>query len=232
MEDILGLFTAIITLIMEILGLISLISDRINEDEDVQSWIRRMKIAWITYILIALHFIVFFAVNLSLGDMYFQTWVMQGSSVLSNSEYIRLITFFFLEKDIFTFLGRMITLFFIGILIEIHYSKIEFLLLYFVFGILGGIFLLFFWPTETFWGSNFINWGLAGAIFISSARKKDIKAVGKLFIVMLMPIIEGLFSTRLVALLLILIIIPIGMLLGLILTQITNVRMKIALKEI
>lgn len=82
----------------------------------------------------------------------------QYNPAVAMGEYWRIFTAMFLHFGIFHIGLNMISLYFIGSFVEIFYGKWRYLLIYFVSGIVGGIFVYFLIPP------NIVAAGASGAI--------------------------------------------------------------------
>ena len=80
-------------------------------------------------------------------------------AIIQNYEIWRLFTAIFIHGDLTHLFSNMFGLFLFGIFVESSFSKIKFLTIYFVSGIIGNLFSLFLLPLYV------ISFGASGAIF-------------------------------------------------------------------
>lgn len=120
----------------------------------------------ITLSLIIINIFCFVTFNIILPIEYILTLVQINSNII-NGEYWRLFTSMFLHADIFHILSNMIALLLFGAAVENTYSKLEYLLIYFISGLIGNLFSLLLLPLNTIsLGASGAIFGLIGAAFI------------------------------------------------------------------
>lgn len=113
----------------------------------------------LTILLISLNVIVFLVVNIGIGEngIFFLSQI--NIYIFKYFQIYRLFTSIFLHADILHLMSNMIFLLLFGIFAENHYSTIQYLMIYFLSGILGNIFSLFLLPQYS------LSLGASGAIF-------------------------------------------------------------------
>jgi membrane associated rhomboid family serine protease len=133
----------------------------------------------ITYIIIAINFLVFLGVALlafsnGIGSAYLvgtndpaagqQLFILLAKCgmqdptlILQGGQYWRILTAMFLHESLIHIALNMLSLFFIGRVVEILYGSWRYLLIYFIGGIGAGLTALFIAPTDVV--------GASGAIF-------------------------------------------------------------------
>ena len=123
--------------------------------------IENLKDAKITLSLIFLNIIIFLIFNLALPINYLLLFVQINSDIIYNYEIWRLITPIFFHADEIHLLSNTIALLLFGATVEtnLRFSKIKFLLIYFISGFIGNLFSLFFLPIDV------ISLGASGAVF-------------------------------------------------------------------
>ncbi|MBY8984907.1 MAG: rhomboid family intramembrane serine protease [Candidatus Lokiarchaeota archaeon] len=123
--------------------------------------IENLKEAKITLSLVFLNIILFLIFNLALPITYLLFFVQINSAIINNYEIWRLITPIFFHADEIHLLSNSIALLLFGATVEtnLRFSKIKFLLIYFISGFIGNLFSLFFLPIDV------ISLGASGAIF-------------------------------------------------------------------
>ncbi len=117
------------------------------------------KEARITLTLIFINIFSFIAFNIILPFEYIFLLVQMNSKVINEQEYWRLFTAMFLHADVFHIFSNLIALLLFGAAVEKNYTKMQYLVIYFVSGLIGNIFSLFLLPL------NAISLGASGAIF-------------------------------------------------------------------
>ncbi len=120
-----------------------------------------IKNARITIFLITFNTLLFllFSFGLEELDDIFYLLVQINSKVVYDLELWRLITSMFLHGDFLHLFSNMFSLLIFGSYIELSFSKVKFVLIYFISGFLGSLFTVFFLPLNT------ISLGASGAIF-------------------------------------------------------------------
>lgn len=123
--------------------------------------VENLKDAKITLFLILLNVINFILFNLALPEEYILNFVQINANILYEYEYWRLITSVFLHADVLHLFSNMLALLLFGATIENnqYVSKLEFVLIYFISGIIGNLFTLLLLPTYA------VSLGASGAIF-------------------------------------------------------------------
>ncbi len=125
-----------------------------------------IKQSRITLSLIIINIFCFLTFNIILPIEYILTLVQINSNII-NGEYWRLFTSMFLHADIMHIISNMIALIIFGAVVENNYSKLEFLLIYFISGLIGNLFSLLLLPLNTIsLGASGAIFGLIGAAFI------------------------------------------------------------------
>ncbi|MFX1501780.1 MAG: rhomboid family intramembrane serine protease [Promethearchaeota archaeon] len=123
--------------------------------------IESLKDARITLSLIFINLLCFFLFNFALPEETFLLLVQYNKRIIENFEVWRLFTSIFIHADIIHIFSNMIALLFFGATVENNpnISKLQFLLIYFLSGLIGNLFSLFLLPL------NSISLGASGAIF-------------------------------------------------------------------
>ncbi|MFX0002738.1 MAG: rhomboid family intramembrane serine protease [Candidatus Hodarchaeota archaeon] len=122
--------------------------------------IQNLKDAKLTLTLIFVNILVFFLFNLA-APQIFELLVQKNRYVIENFEVWRLFTSIFVHADPLHLFSNMIALLFFGATVETNsrINKIQYLIIYFVSGLIGSFFSLLLLPMET------ISLGASGAIF-------------------------------------------------------------------
>ncbi|MFX1523245.1 MAG: rhomboid family intramembrane serine protease [Promethearchaeota archaeon] len=123
--------------------------------------VENLKEARLTLSLVFLNVVLFVVFNLTLPIDFLLLFVQINENILNNYEIWRLITPIFLHADVLHLFSNSIALLLFGAIVETNhrFSKIKFLLIYFVSGIVGNLFSLILLPSYT------ISLGASGAIF-------------------------------------------------------------------
>lgn len=123
--------------------------------------IESLKDARITLTLIFVNILSYFIFNLAAPVEVILFLVQINRNIIYEYEVWRLITSIFLHGDPIHLFSNMFALLLFGATVENNksISKIQFLIIYFVSGLIGNLFSLFFLPLDT------ISLGASGAIF-------------------------------------------------------------------
>ncbi len=125
------------------------------------------KEARITLTLIFINIFCFIAFNVILPIKYILLLAQINSRVINNQEYWRLFTAMFLHADVFHIFSNLIALLLFGAAVEKNYTKLQYLVIYFVSGLIGNILSLFLLPLNAIsLGASGCIFGLMGASFI------------------------------------------------------------------
>ena len=120
-----------------------------------------LKNAKITLSLILFNILFFFFFNLTVPLEKFLIFVQINRRIIENYEIWRIFTSLFLHANQLHLFSNMISLLFFGATIETNpnISKLQFLLIYLISGIIGNLFSLVLLPYDA------ISLGASGAIF-------------------------------------------------------------------
>jgi len=123
--------------------------------------IENLKDAKITLTLIFINILSFFLLVFALPDDTIWFFAQINRNIINDYEIWRLITSIFVHADPMHIFSNMIALLLFGATVENNnnISKIQFLIIYFVSGLIGNIFSLLLFPLDT------ISLGASGAIF-------------------------------------------------------------------
>jgi len=133
-----------------------------------------LKKAKITQALIIINCISFIVFTILLPHEFILQLVQINSKIVRDLEYYRLITSMFLHADIMHIFSNMIALLLFGTAVENNYSKLEYLIIYFISGLIGNLFSLILLPLDVIsLGASGAIFGLIGAAFILFAVDGD-----------------------------------------------------------
>lgn len=130
--------------------------------------IESLKDARITLTLIFVNILSFFLIILAAPEEVILFLVQINRNIINEYEVWRLITAMFLHGDILHLFSNMFGLLLFGATIENNkdISKIQFLLIYFLSGLIGNLFSLFLLsPTSISLGASGAIFGLIGVVF-------------------------------------------------------------------
>ncbi len=131
-----------------------------------------IKESRITITLILINIFCFIAFNMILPVDYLLLLVQKNDSILENQELWRLITSMFLHADVFHLFSNCVALLIFGAAVEGEYSKIEYLIIFFISGLIGNVFSLFLLPYNAIsLGASGAVFGLIGAAFVLFVRE-------------------------------------------------------------
>ncbi|TFG06658.1 MAG: rhomboid family intramembrane serine protease [Promethearchaeota archaeon] len=129
--------------------------------------IENFKQARITQTLIIINIFSFIVFNIILPIEYILQLAQINEKIIIDSEYHRLITSMFLHANIMHIFSNMVALLIFGTAVEKNYYKWQYLIIYFLSGLIGNLFSLLLLPPETIsLGASGAIFGLIGAAFI------------------------------------------------------------------
>jgi rhomboid protease GluP len=116
------------------------------------------KEARITIFLISINTLLFVLFSFAFEDVFYLL-VQINYKIINDLEIWRLFTSMFLHGDALHLFSNMVSLLIFGAYVELSYSKYQFLILYFISGLIGSFFSMLLLPL------NVISLGASGAIF-------------------------------------------------------------------
>lgn len=135
--------------------------NKVSEEENRKAEeVFQNKTPYITYILLALNILIYILFLTGELGIKINSLALKGVLVkeaVLNGEIYRLITYMFLHGGLVHLLSNCYTLYLIGPQIENFFGKIKFILIYFISGIVGGLFSILL--------TNGASIGASGAIF-------------------------------------------------------------------
>ncbi|MFX0070625.1 MAG: rhomboid family intramembrane serine protease [Candidatus Hermodarchaeota archaeon] len=129
--------------------------------------IENFKQAKITQTLIIVNIFSFIVFNIILPVEYILQLAQINTKIIQDLEYYRLITSIFLHADIMHIFSNMVALLIFGAAVEKNYARWQYLIIYFLSGLIGNLFSLVLLPLEAVsLGASGAIFGLIGAAFI------------------------------------------------------------------
>ena len=117
-----------------------------------------IKEARITIFLISVNALLFLLFSVAFQDVLYLL-VQINSKIIFDLEIWRLLTSMFLHDNFLHIFSNMVSLLIFGTYVELNFSKYQFVIIYFVSGLIGSFFSMLFLPLDT------ISLGASGAIF-------------------------------------------------------------------
>jgi membrane associated rhomboid family serine protease len=128
--------------------------------------------AKITIILIIFNVACFVFFLSPLAEDYFIYFVQYNAKVIQDLEIWRLFTSMFLHGDAMHLFSNVLALLLFGALVEREYTKLQYITIYLISGLLGSLFSLVLFPLNTIsLGASGAVFGLLGAAFIVIATE-------------------------------------------------------------
>ncbi|TXT62997.1 MAG: Integral membrane protein [Promethearchaeota archaeon] len=118
-----------------------------------------LKNAKISLWLLIINLACFVIFQSPIGEQYSAYLVQNNQKIIDNLEWWRLFTAIFLHADVMHIFSNIFALFLFGALVEKEFTKLTYIIIYFVSGLLGNFFTLILFPPNT------ISLGASGAIF-------------------------------------------------------------------
>ncbi|MFW9898018.1 MAG: rhomboid family intramembrane serine protease [Candidatus Thorarchaeota archaeon] len=130
------------------------------------------KEAKITLLLIFINLTSYIVFNLILDIEYLLLLAQINSKVIVDFELWRLITSMFLHADVIHLFSNMVALLIFGAAVENNFRRYQYLIIYFLSGLIGNISSLILLPLNVIsLGASGAIFGLIGAAFIFFARE-------------------------------------------------------------
>ncbi len=131
------------------------------------------KEAKVTLLLISVNTICFIVFNLILDVEYLLSLAQINSKVIEDLELWRLVTSMFLHADGLHLFSNMVALLIFGAAIENNFPRYQYLIIYFISGLIGNLFSLVLLPLYVIsLGASGAIFGLIGAAFIFFMREE------------------------------------------------------------
>ncbi|MFW9771258.1 MAG: rhomboid family intramembrane serine protease [Candidatus Heimdallarchaeota archaeon] len=130
--------------------------------------------ARITFILITINIVSFISINFALEPSIFLLLVQDNDRIINYYEFWRLISAMFLHNDILHIFSNMFALLIFGTFIESNFSRIAYIGLYLISGLIGNLFSLILLPLNTIsLGASGCIFGLIGAALAFIIKQKN-----------------------------------------------------------
>ena len=104
----------------------------------------------------------------------FEKYKFNVGSILRDKEYIRLLSAGFLHADLMHLLFNMMTLYFFGPIVIEAFGAIGFIVVYFGSILLGNIFSLYLYKSQSWYSAIGASGGVSGILFASIAMIPDL----------------------------------------------------------
>ncbi len=117
-----------------------------------------IKEARITIFLISINTLLYLLFSFGFDEVFYLL-VQINSKIINDLEIWRLFTSMFLHGDALHLFSNMVSLLIFGAYVELSYSKYQYIIIYFVSGLVGSFFSMLLLPFYT------ISLGASGAIF-------------------------------------------------------------------
>jgi len=126
-----------------------------------------IKRSYLTLGFISVNILVFLIVNLILGDDILSMLTQYNYNISQGRELWTLITSFFVHANFLHLFNNLIGLLIFGSTAEKYYSKWQYLMIYFISGLVGSIFSFLLSPIYSYGlGASGVVFGLMGAVII------------------------------------------------------------------
>lgn len=138
----------------------------------------------LTFILIFINIFCFIGFNLIFPEDLFFLLIQINFNIINNLELWRLFSAIFLHADVMHLFSNMVALLLFGAAVENHFSKFEYLVIYFISGLIGNLFSLILLPLYSMsLGASGAIFGLIGAAFIMIATEdRSLLFIGFIYI--------------------------------------------------
>ena len=136
--------------------------------------IKSIKEARLTLALLSINVILFFIfITLNYIEIFY-SMILINANVVNQLEIWRLFTSMFIHADLSHLLSNMFGLLLFGSYVEQVFKKVDYVLIYFISGLIGNVFTLFLFSLTTIsYGASGALFGLIGASFITILYEKD-----------------------------------------------------------
>lgn len=121
--------------------------------------VEQFKKARLSLTLILINVLCYILFNLALPQRYILAFVQINVLIIEDLELWRLLTPIFFHADIIHLFSNMVGLLLFGAVVEENYSKVQYIIIYFLSGLIGNLFSLWLLPLYS------ISLGASGAIF-------------------------------------------------------------------
>lgn len=104
----------------------------------------------------------------------FEKYKFNVGAILRNKEYVRLLSAGFLHGDLMHLLFNMLTLYFFGPIVIQAFGEVGFLIVYFGSILLGNLFSLYLYQSQSWYSAIGASGGVSGILFASIAMIPDL----------------------------------------------------------
>jgi len=126
-----------------------------------------IKKSYLTLGFIVVNIVVFIVVNLILGEEILLLLAQNNLSISQGRELWTLITSFFVHANFGHLFNNLLGLLIFGATAEKYYSKWQYLMIYFISGLVGSVFSFLLSPIYSYGlGASGVVYGLMGAVII------------------------------------------------------------------
>ncbi len=182
--DILAFIYTMISIVLFFIGVFTLLGKQVEEiqKEEMERKVEDKKLekyfnkkAYITYSLFGINIIVFIILNLIINNEDVLLKYSISKSSLLNGQFYKLITYMFIHIDEMHLLFNMLVLLVYGSKLESLFGSVKYIILYFLSGLLGGLFICLFDGTSTVGASAALYGVLSSLLFIAIINKDIMK---------------------------------------------------------
>lgn len=132
------------------------------------------KGARITLLLITANVVFFISINPAFNQSVFYLLVQNNNRIINHFEFWRLFSAVFLHYDLLHLFSNMFALLIFGTFIEYNFSRVAFIGVYFISGLIGNLFSLIFLPLNiNSLGASGCIFGLIGAALVIIIKQKS-----------------------------------------------------------
>ncbi len=126
-----------------------------------------IKRSYLTIGFVSVNIIIFIIVNLILGEEILFMLAQSNLSISQGRELWTLITSFFVHANFLHLFNNVIGLLIFGSTAEKFYSKWQYLMIYFISGLMGSVFSFLLFPINSGGlGASGVVYGLMGAVIV------------------------------------------------------------------
>ncbi|MHA1647975.1 MAG: rhomboid family intramembrane serine protease [Promethearchaeota archaeon] len=129
--------------------------------------LKNIKRSYLTIGFVSVNIIIFIVVNLILGEEILSMLTQHNLNISQGQDLWTLITSFFVHANFMHLFNNILGLLIFGSTAEKYYSKWQYLLIYFISGLMGSVFSFLLSPINSGGlGASGVVYGLMGAVLI------------------------------------------------------------------